>query len=221
MEKLLENLDIVVQILKIGVIGLGFLLAFMAYKLIAKEQERPTIRRSFIWVTSIFMGFSLIISFVGIGSEYLIHRFGGIKPIPDSHVKEEESYYAVDITKWNYDSSSHNFFASIIVAPARTIQHVPEKELSEWFLYLAVRKDLKQCELEQDKYVYFSGPHNLSPLVEKKVETNEEFTKYIEKNNVPVQCAIILARKGIKLNKGFCPNDYPKDQLRVIQSASY
>jgi hypothetical protein len=133
----------------------------------------------------------------------------------------KETYYAVDITGWSYDYSSHTFFTRVQSTPARTIQHIPKRELGNWSVYLAVRHDLKRCDPEQDQYVFFSGPHNLSSLIEKNVETSEEFTKYAINNKIPIQCSLILVKKGIKLKKGFCPNDYPKDQVMVIQTASF
>ncbi|MCP4264062.1 MAG: hypothetical protein GY777_00545 [Candidatus Brocadiaceae bacterium] len=61
----------VVEILRIGVIGLGFLLAFLAYRLLVREQQRDRVRKSFIRATYVFMFFSVVLSIVGLGSEYL------------------------------------------------------------------------------------------------------------------------------------------------------
>ena len=70
----------IVEILRIGVIGLGFLLAVLAYRLLTNEQKREEIRPSLIKATYVFMFFSIILSIIGLGSEFLKHQFYEGKP---------------------------------------------------------------------------------------------------------------------------------------------
>jgi hypothetical protein len=58
------NFD-VVDILRIGVIGLGFLLALLAYKLLSNKGNKQEPRQSIINATYVFMVFS--IACLGIG----------------------------------------------------------------------------------------------------------------------------------------------------------
>ncbi|WKL47909.1 hypothetical protein Q1W71_23540 [Flavobacterium pectinovorum] len=67
---ILEKLDIV-EILKIGSIGLGFLLAFMSYQLIKREQEKEKPNALFLKSAQVFMFFSIVIMALGILSEFI------------------------------------------------------------------------------------------------------------------------------------------------------
>jgi uncharacterized FlaG/YvyC family protein len=58
------------DILKLGVIGLGFLLALLAYRLLRAEQKRDTSRPAIIRSIYVFMGFSLLLCIVGFFSEF-------------------------------------------------------------------------------------------------------------------------------------------------------
>ena len=59
----------VVGILQIGVIGLGFLLAFLAYHLLTKEQKQNTPRSAIINSIYAFMFFSVVFCVIGIFSQ--------------------------------------------------------------------------------------------------------------------------------------------------------
>ncbi len=67
--EIFNKLD-VVEILKFGAIGLGFLLAFLAFLIIRKEQERESPSKTVLNITKFFMVFSLIIVLLGILSEF-------------------------------------------------------------------------------------------------------------------------------------------------------
>jgi hypothetical protein len=54
-----------VSILQFGAIGLGFLLAFLAYKLLANEQSRDTPRSNIITAIYVFMVFSFLLVILG------------------------------------------------------------------------------------------------------------------------------------------------------------
>jgi hypothetical protein len=57
------------KVLSYGAIGLGFLLAFLAYSLILSEQRRDRPRRSIIRTIYSFMIFSFTLCLLGFGSE--------------------------------------------------------------------------------------------------------------------------------------------------------
>ena len=59
------------QILSYGVIGLGFLLAVLAYRLLSNEQRRDRPRSDILRAANIFMAFSVVLCAIGVGSEWL------------------------------------------------------------------------------------------------------------------------------------------------------
>jgi hypothetical protein len=59
----------VVQILQIGVIGLGFLLAVLAYNLLTKEQKQSKPRADILKSVYVFMSFSVVLCIIGIISQ--------------------------------------------------------------------------------------------------------------------------------------------------------
>ncbi len=67
-----ENID-PVQILSYGVIGLGFLLAFLAYLLLAREQKKKTPQEMIVKAIYSFMVFSFGLCLIGVANEV----FGG------------------------------------------------------------------------------------------------------------------------------------------------
>lgn len=62
-----------VAILSLGVVGLGFLLAFLAYRLLDKAQEAPYLDDSIIKSIRAYMIFSVVIVIVGLASEAARH----------------------------------------------------------------------------------------------------------------------------------------------------
>ncbi|MEJ2122546.1 MAG: hypothetical protein P8Z76_17965, partial [Alphaproteobacteria bacterium] len=58
------------NILNYGAIGLGFLLAFLAYRLIAKEQKHESPRKTLLRAVYVFMLFSVTLTVMGFTSEY-------------------------------------------------------------------------------------------------------------------------------------------------------
>ena len=58
------------EILSYGTIGLGFLLAFLAYRLLSKEQELKEPRRPILGAINTFMAFSIALCVIGFGSEF-------------------------------------------------------------------------------------------------------------------------------------------------------
>jgi len=72
----------VIDILGFGIIGLGFLLALMAYRLLAREQGRARTRKNMLRAVYIFMAFSVVLIIIGFASESLDNS--PIEPPPDS-----------------------------------------------------------------------------------------------------------------------------------------
>jgi hypothetical protein len=63
-----QNLD-VTRILSLGTIGLGFLLAFLAFRLLTQEQSKDRPREGILRATNRFMIFSLALCVIGLSSE--------------------------------------------------------------------------------------------------------------------------------------------------------
>lgn len=61
----MTNVD-ALEILKLGVIGLGFLLAALAFHLLRIEQGRPEPRPSILSSVKLFMAFSLVLCAIGL-----------------------------------------------------------------------------------------------------------------------------------------------------------
>ena len=61
----------VIEILRLGVIGLGFLLAFLAYRLLAKEQSKKEPHEKNIRAIKQFMGFSIILCLIALVSNFI------------------------------------------------------------------------------------------------------------------------------------------------------
>ncbi len=59
----------VVKVLQIGVIGLGFLLAVLAYNLLTKEQKQSNPRSDILKSVYVFMSFSVVLCIIGIISQ--------------------------------------------------------------------------------------------------------------------------------------------------------
>jgi hypothetical protein len=64
----------VVKILGLGVIGLGFLLALLAYRLLSKIQSQPNPKRSVLRSIYFFMGFSIVLCGIGFASQVFDQR---------------------------------------------------------------------------------------------------------------------------------------------------
>lgn len=67
------NFD-VVKILSAGVMGFGFLLAFLAYRLLEKIQDHPVPDQSVLTSVYYFMGFSILLCVIGLASTLLDQR---------------------------------------------------------------------------------------------------------------------------------------------------
>ena len=81
------------NILGYGFIGLAFLLAFLAFNLLAKEQKNVSPRGSMITSIFVFMLFSLVLAGGGIFLEYKDNqykiRLEAISDILDEKIKHE------------------------------------------------------------------------------------------------------------------------------------
>ena len=80
------NLD-VQGILGYGVIGLGFLLALLAFRILSTEQKREVERPRILYSAYAFMAFSIFIVAAGLVSEFM--DFGGSGPVDEPYQEEE------------------------------------------------------------------------------------------------------------------------------------
>jgi hypothetical protein len=63
------NLQAVLQILQIGVVGLAFLLAYMAYRLLHTQSEKEKPNQKVLDATSRYMVFALALSLVAVAGQ--------------------------------------------------------------------------------------------------------------------------------------------------------
>jgi len=106
-----KNLD-VLEILKIGAIGLGFLLALMSYNLIKKEQEKSKPNSSLLRSAKSFMVFSVVLMLLGILSEFIKTKPSLRVKLGNNEIELNEISYAslssLD-TKQYFISSEYGF----------------------------------------------------------------------------------------------------------------
>ena len=95
------NLD-VLKILQVGVIGLGFLLALLAYHLLTKEQTQETPRPDILKSIYVFMSFSVTLCVIGVASQLIGTGKG------DAHSEKEET-----TRERKYDSSFNIHFVTM------------------------------------------------------------------------------------------------------------
>lgn len=76
------NLSIASQILKYGPIGLGLLLAVLAFRLLKQEQSQKSPRKSMLRAILFFMAFSLTLCLVGLAQIVLEQR---VNPAPEHY----------------------------------------------------------------------------------------------------------------------------------------
>ena len=66
----MENLNLV-EILRVGVVGLGFLLALLSYRLLLEEQKKEIERPGILKAIYVFMSFSVVLTLIGLVSEFI------------------------------------------------------------------------------------------------------------------------------------------------------
>ena len=76
----MANMD-VLKILQIGVVGLGFLLAVLAYHLLTKEQKQDTPRQDILKSIYVFMSFSIVLCIIGVASQVIDQKKAGQPPL--------------------------------------------------------------------------------------------------------------------------------------------
>ncbi|ANB22177.1 hypothetical protein A6K25_13375 [Alteromonas stellipolaris] len=65
------NLSAVIEILQIGIVGLAFLLAFMAFKLLREQGGRKEPNANILHATSKYMTFSLLLALISVSGQGL------------------------------------------------------------------------------------------------------------------------------------------------------
>lgn len=76
------------EILSYGTIGLGFLLAFLAYRLLSKEQHKDEPRKSILGAINTFMAFSIVLCMIGFGSEFFRYSSVAERTIETEDISE-------------------------------------------------------------------------------------------------------------------------------------
>ena len=126
------DLTVVVEILKVGLSGLAFLLAFMGYRLLAQEQKKKspgekTLRsiQMFLWqaiVLAILVGGASIVTML-IDNKGKIHLTAGIETCRDSLSRLETHQHLPDLTLEDLKTvvSSH------IVNCQKTLEEIDEQ----------------------------------------------------------------------------------------------
>jgi hypothetical protein len=92
----------VVKILSYGVIGLGFLLAFLAYRLLAQEQRREQVRSEALRSIYLFMAFAVVLCLVGILGQVVPNHIASNSPAFPSPQQEAEDQQLLAIGIQNY-----------------------------------------------------------------------------------------------------------------------
>ena len=141
----MQNIN-VYQILSYGVIGLGFLLAFLAYHLLRREQQREP-RKEFLGAIYVFMVFSVALCILGFISELSNNKFKD-----QGSPLEVDKEFTIDINEiasnfepyFKDDSTKKHFFSTI-----RQLINKRE-DLKRYKSYYAFK--LFDMELEIPKY---------------------------------------------------------------------
>jgi hypothetical protein len=127
------------EILGYGVIGLGFLLAVLAYWLLTKEQKKDKVRKPMISAIHVFMGFSVFLCVLGLASEFIKGREPPAEDErgkPDSRIQELEARLQGSIAPEE--------FSALVGAPAAAA--LDKNAFRETVKELAVRsKELDEC----------------------------------------------------------------------------
>ena len=87
----METLNIV-KLLSYGAIGLGCILAILAYLLLREEQKQASPRKSILNSIYVFMGFSLALSLFGFGAElWKDSQLTSIRAVQEDLAKSRET----------------------------------------------------------------------------------------------------------------------------------
>lgn len=96
----------IVKILGYGVSGLGFLLAFLAYRLLSQAQRNPSPSSHVFRAIYVFMAFSFALCILGLASQFFNGRAtSGHPDVPVSHPDDFIPSVTSDATKFSNESA--------------------------------------------------------------------------------------------------------------------
>jgi hypothetical protein len=158
MQSLFDNLN-VVEILRIGLSGLLFLLSLLAYRLIDGEQRRAgTPRKGILRTIYIFMGVNLFGAALAATAGYFGSRH---EPEPDANVLNAETYlvdytsYLVDLTQWTEAT-----LGPVIVTRTDFVRKVSKTTADYIIPYFTTGKSIECKPIIFSSRPYFVGPKN-------------------------------------------------------------
>jgi hypothetical protein len=153
----MENID-VVKILGYGITGLSFLLAFMAYSLLLKEQKKQEPNENFLKSISNFMKFCVILAILGLTSEMVLTFMGKDKSqINDDGSEQYSLSYTLKISDTVIELNNNVYFSDIIslieisksnyskvclVANSKNV-HINSNIMFSWILFDSAGNNLK------------------------------------------------------------------------------
>lgn len=150
----MENVD-VVKILGYGVTGLSFLLAFMAYSLLVKEQKKQEPNEAFLKSISKFMKFCFLLALLGLTSEVILTVKDKVTKdndgteqyfltynlkVSDTEIERDNSVYYEDL-KSLLEISKSDYSRICIVANSKNI-HINTNVKISWELFDSVDNKL-------------------------------------------------------------------------------
>jgi hypothetical protein len=122
----------------------------------------------------------------------------------------EKQPIAAEIHEWGYNSEVHEFKAII------HLKNLTTEEKRDWQLYATAHEYNSSIDPAIAKYDFISGPFELMDVMEISVPSSKEFTDQVKQHIGLVQGCIFLAKKGLKLQKGFCPGEHPDSEIRLL-----
>jgi hypothetical protein len=85
MPVLLNVLELpIVDILGMGSAGLGFLLAFLSFRMLSREQRNESVRKPMLYAVYVFMVFSIVLCMIGIFGQPLTAAGNPVEPVDNS-----------------------------------------------------------------------------------------------------------------------------------------
>jgi hypothetical protein len=141
----------VIDILRLGVIGLGFLLAYMTYQLILHEQQRDPPRKSILTICYGFMAFSIILCVMGFVTQ-ITKGVGTMNPggIDSAAVKCDLNNRILSFFKNNYQSSNLSSPGEII-GEAKTIS---KRFLTEQNVTTSVNAEIEKRKKNDPNWLF-------------------------------------------------------------------
>ncbi|HJP18997.1 MAG: hypothetical protein CMD96_03860 [Gammaproteobacteria bacterium] len=112
--------------------------------------------------------------------------------------------------KWGYDDAKHKFETILL------IKNLKKNDIKNMTINIGVREENTSIDPLNARYSFIGGPFELKQMMEMSVSTNKEFTENLEKRNANIEGVIFLTKKGLKVEAGFSPPDYPEGDMKKV-----